>query len=305
MSEPVQSQQRLLIVTGPAGAGRTTALKALEDLGVEVIDNLPMSLLPHLAGGPTPTRPLAFGIDTRNRDFSAGMLLEMAGQLSARPDLDVQLLYLDCSEDVLLRRYSETRRRHPLSEGESLLDGIRHERDLLSAVRDAADYLIDTSDLTVHDTRAEIDNWFAPGEGRRLAVQLQSFSYKRGLPRGLDMVFDVRFLRNPHWQPHLRPLDGRDARVAAHVADDPLYPPFFARVLELIRMLLPAYKEEGKSYLTIGFGCSGGQHRSVAMTETMSKALAEAGWQVSIRHRELERRQAAGPAGSQKEASPT
>lgn len=283
-------RQRLLIVTGPSGAGRSTALRALEDLGVEVIDNLPLSLLPHLVDGPPPPRPLGFGIDTRNRDFDADGLLAMVGRISGRSDLEVQLLYVDSTEDVLLRRYSETRRRHPMASDSHALDGIRREVDLLAGLRERADYLIDTSEMTVHDLRAEIDRWFAPGEGRYLSVQVQSYSYKRGLPRGLDMAFDVRFLRNPHWQPELRALDGRDPEVAAYVGADPLYEPFFSRVEDLLRLLLPAYKDEGKSYLTIGFGCSGGQHRSVALSEAMAKALAAAGWQVSIRHREIERR---------------
>lgn len=283
-----QAHQQVLIVTGPAGAGRSTALNALEDLQFEVVDNLPLTLVPHLVDGPTPVQPLAIGVDTRSRNFTTQDLLAMVDGMAQRPDLDVQVLYLDAREEVLMRRYSETRRRHPL-DGLPPREGIQRELQLMKPVRSRADFLIDTSDLTVHQLKAEVERFFAPSDGRYLSVQLESYSYKRGLPRGLDMAFDMRFLRNPHWVSGLRPFTGCDSAVAEYVAEDALYQPFFDKTFELIMMLLPAYKAEGKSYLTIGFGCSGGRHRSVATTEAMAKALAEAGWHVSIRHRELER----------------
>lgn len=224
--------------------------------------------------------------------------MSLLGQLNDRPDLDSHLLYLDCSEPVLSQRFSETRRRHPLAPTESARDGIRRDLDLMAPIRDHADILIDTSDMTVHDLRAAIDSRFAPAEGRLLSLQVQSFSYKRGLPLGLDMVFDVRFLRNPHWEAALRPLDGRDAAVAEYVAQDPLFAPFRDKVQDLLLMLLPAYKNEGKAHLSIGFGCTGGRHRSVALAETTAKALAKKGWHVSIRHREMDRGAHARPAGT-------
>lgn len=279
---------RLVLVTGPSGAGRSTAIHALEDLGFEAIDNLPLRLVPLLLDGPAPARPLALGIDPRNRDFSIAGMLDLIERLSARADTQLSTLYLDCREDVLLRRFSETRRRHPLAPAEGPETGIRRELDLLAPLRERADMLIDTSDLNVHQLKAEIERWFAPESGRPLALTVQSFSYKRGLPRGIDMVFDCRFLANPYWVPELRGLDGRDARVAAHVAADPRFDPFFSRVLDLTRLLLPAYAEEGKAHLSIAFGCTGGQHRSVTLAETLAKALAEDGRQVSIRHRELD-----------------
>lgn len=281
---------QLVLVTGPAGAGRSTSINVLEDLGYEAIDNMPFSLLPRLLDGPAPSRPLALGIDTRNREFSTAGLLELIESLTLRRDTDLSVLYLDCRDDVLLRRYSETRRRHPLAPAESPGTGIRRELELLAPIRDRADTLIDTSDLNVHQLRAEIERWFAPAEGRHLALSLHSFSYKRGLPRGIDMVFDCRFLTNPYWEPTLRALDGRDAHVAAHVAADPRFQPFFDRILDLTRLLLPAYQDEGKSHLSIAFGCTGGQHRSVTLVEALAKALAQDGRQVSIRHRELEGR---------------
>lgn len=279
---------RLVLVTGPSGAGRSTAIHALEDLGFEAIDNLPLRLVPLLLDGPAPTRPLALGMDPRNREFSAEGLLELIDTLSGRADTQLTVLYLDCRDDVLLRRFSETRRRHPLAPAESPETGIRREQGLLAPLRDRADTLIDTSDMNVHQLREEIERWFAPDTGRALALTVHSFSYKRGLPRGIDMVFDCRFLSNPYWVPALRGFDGRDPAVAAHVAADPLFAPFFDRVLDLTRFLLPAYTQEGKAHLSIAFGCTGGQHRSVTLAETLAKALAEDGRQVSIRHRELD-----------------
>ncbi len=281
---------RLVLVTGPSGAGRTTAIHALEDIGYEAIDNLPLTLLPRLLSGPAPDKPLVLGVDTRNRDFSTEALVEVIDRMEASAGVPMQVLYLDAREDVLLRRFSETRRRHPLAPAESAEMGIAREFDLLTPVRARADMLIDTSEMSPHDLRAELERWFAP-EGRGpLALSVHSFSYKRGLPRGLDMVLDCRFLRNPYWDAALRDFDGRDPRVADYVAEDPRFAPFRDRVLDLVETLLPAYQAEGKAYLSIGLGCSGGRHRSVAMAETLGRALAKGGWQVSIRHRELERR---------------
>ena len=285
-SEPQKS--RLVLVTGPAGAGRTTAIKVLEDLNFEVIDNLPLAFWPRLLDGPQLDRSMALGVDTRNRDFSVTGLLDQLDKLADRPGLEVNLLYLDCRADILLHRFSETRRRHPLAPAESTETGVQRELDLLSPIRDRADVLIDTSDLNVHQLRAEIERWFAPDGARPLAVSVVSFSFKRGLPRGTDMLFDCRFLTNPYWKPTLRAKDGRSEDVQAYVRGDARFAPFFDRVLDLTRLLLPAYVEEGKSHLSIGFGCTGGRHRSVTLAETLAKALAEDGMQVSIRHRELE-----------------
>ena len=280
---------RFILVTGPSGAGRSTALNVLEDIGFEAIDNLPLSLFPHLIAAPVSGRPMALGFDPRNRDFSANAMIDLIDNLEGPPGTMPEVLYLDCSREVLIRRFSETRRRHPLAPAESPDVGIARELDLLVPIRARADILIDTSDMSPHDLRAEIERLFTPDGQRHLAVTINSFSYKRGLPRGMDMVFDVRFLQNPYWQPELRALNGRDPRVAEHVKGDPLAPEFLQRIEELILMLLPAYRTEGKAHFAIGIGCSGGQHRSVAISEHLAEALAEAGWQVSIRHRELER----------------
>ena len=294
MTAPDPAHRRIVFVTGPSGAGRSSALNVLEDAGFEVIDNLPMRLLPMLFAESEQTRPLALGIDARNRDFSTNGVIDLLGSLATRAGVVAELLFLDCSTDVLLRRFSETRRRHPMAPADRPADGIQAEQDLLTPLRARADVLIDTSDLNVHELRAEVEHWFAPGGKRRLTVTVQSFSYKRGLPRSVDMVYDCRFLKNPYWEPALRELDGTDPRVAAHVATDPRYSDFAQKVFDLSLLILPACREEGKSHFSIAFGCTGGQHRSVTLAESHALRLAQEGWQVSIRHRELSARQRTG-----------
>ncbi|WP_299956996.1 RNase adapter RapZ [uncultured Roseobacter sp.] len=290
MTEAEPTARRIVFVTGPSGAGRSSALNVLEDAGFEAVDNLPLRLLPALLEGPGTERPLALGIDPRNRDFSTNTIMDLLGRLTGVPGLAPELLYLDCTTDVLLRRFSETRRRHPLAPDDCPSDGIMRELDMLAPLRSRADVLIDTTDLNVHQLRAEVEHWFAPGGRRRLTVSVQSFSYKRGLPRSVDMVFDCRFLTNPYWVAELRALDGTQDTVAAHVTADPSFAEFENKVLDLTLLLLPSYREEGKSHLSIAFGCTGGKHRSVVMAERHGLRLAEEGWQVSIRHRELDLR---------------
>ncbi|MGY9049980.1 hypothetical protein P775_05320 [Puniceibacterium antarcticum] len=284
--------QRVILVTGPSGAGRSTAINALEDLGYEAIDNIPLSLIPRLMEGPAPLRPVALGLDVRNRDFTPEGLLDL--QDRARGSQGLEILYLDCNPEVLVRRYSETRRRHPLAPNGAPTEGIALEIRLLDCVRARADILIDTTDLTPHDLRAQLQGWFGSETGQGMAVSVHSFSYKRGLPHGVDVVFDCRFLQNPYWQPELRALTGLDKVVGDYIATDLRQAPFLDHVLGLLTFQLPACLDEGKAHFAIGIGCTGGQHRSVAMTEKVADGLAQAGWQVSIRHRELERRGMAG-----------
>lgn len=291
----VSNDQRVVLVTGPSGAGRSTAINVLEDIGYEAIDNLPLSLLPRLLAGPPLDHPMALGIDVRNRDFNVSAMIEMMNTLARMDTVAAELLYLDCTTDVLVRRYSETRRRHPMAPAESTLQGIERELDLLVPIRATADVLLDTSELSPHDLRAEVERWFAPDTGQRLAISVHSFSYKRGVPRGIDMIFDCRFLKNPYWEETLRRFDGRDAEVANFVATDARFAEFFEKIQALVEMLLPAYIDEGKAHFSIGFGCTGGQHRSVAVAEKLVNALARSEWRVSIRHREMERRAQVGP----------
>lgn len=297
--------QRLVFVTGPSGAGRSTAVKALEDIGFEVIDNLPLSLLKRLLAGPPIGRPLALGIDVRNRDFSTDGFISVVDELDAEAGLAVELLYLDCTPDILIRRFSETRRRHPLAPDDAPSQGIDQEIDLLIPVRARANILIDTSDLSPHELRAEIENLFGASAEKRLAVSVQSFSYKRGIPRGVDMVLDCRFLRNPHWQATLRGLDGLSQDVARYVEQDERFGEFFSKICDLVQMLLPAFAEEGKSHIAIAFGCTGGQHRSVMVAEKLAQALAASEWQVSIRHRELERHRDGDAVSGKKDGNRT
>ncbi|WP_299843876.1 RNase adapter RapZ [uncultured Paracoccus sp.] len=294
--------QRLVLVTGPSGAGRSTAINVLEDLGFEAIDNLPLTLIPRLLDGPARPVPLALGLDVRNRDFSASNVIELIDALTRNPAYAPEILYLDCAPATLVRRFNETRRRHPLSVDGAPLDGVAVEIDLLAPIRVRADVLLDTSEMSPHDLKEELNRWFGSAETAGLTVSVQSFSYKRGVPRGVDVMFDCRFLANPHWQPELRAQDGRDSAVQAFVMADPRYIEFFDRIRALVEFTLPAHLQEGKTHLAIGFGCTGGQHRSVTLAEKMADALADAGWRVSKRHRELERRGSA-PAPASDSAS--
>ena len=281
---------RVVLVTGPSGAGRSTAINVLEDLGFEAIDNIPLRMIPRLFEGEPPTHPIALGIDVRNRDFTLSRLLELHADLLRQTEGNATLLYLDCRPDILLRRYSETRRRHPMAQGETPEIGIAREIELLAPVERRADILIDTSHLSPHDLKAELHQWFADASSQKLSVALQSFSFKRGIPHGVDMVFDCRFLANPHWEPGLREKTGLDKEVQAFVAQDSRLPIFQSKITEMLGFLLPEVDREGKTHVSIGIGCTGGQHRSVVVTERVARTLAEQGWRVSIGHKELARR---------------
>lgn len=291
MANTAPKPQKLIVVSGPSGAGRSTAINVLEDVGFESIDNVPLSLIPRLTDGPLP-RPLAIGLDVRNRDFSTDAVAETLATLRARGDIDAQMLFLEADEDTLVRRYSETRRRHPLAPDEPAIQGIRREADILAPLRAQAEFLLETSDLSPHDLKARLTDWFGEQGSALFGVSLQSFSYKRGSPKGADMTFDCRFLKNPYWDPPLRKLTGQDGAVGTYIETDPRAAQFIHKVTDLMLMLLPAFREEGKSHLSVGFGCTGGQHRSVYVTEQIALALANQGWQVSKRHRELDRAEA-------------
>ncbi|MFK7875311.1 MAG: RNase adapter RapZ [Paracoccaceae bacterium] len=281
--------RKLILVTGPSGAGMSTATNALEDVGFETIDNLPLRMVVPLLDHPASGRPMSLGLDLRNRDFSARGLLDLMDTLEIRNDVSVELMFLDCHPDEIHRRYSSTRRRHPVPDAPSLADGITQEIEKLAALKGRADILIDTTYLNPHQLRAEVEKWCAPQGQAQIIVQVQSFSYKRGLPRSADMVFDCRFLRNPHWEKTLRAMDGRCDPVQEYVTQDPRYSEFFKMAKDLVTFVLPQAKVEGKSYLTVAFGCSGGKHRSVTLAEKMASDLEELTWHVSLRHRELDR----------------
>lgn len=279
--------KRLVLVTGMSGAGRSTALNFLEDAGYEAVDNLPLYLVERLAE-PTPDTPdqLAIGIDVRTRGFSAAEFAATVGRLRDHPGLEAQLLFLDCDDEVLIRRFTETRRRHPLAGDRPAADGIAIERALLVPVRALADLLIDTAQLRPADLQNRLVKTLVP-EGQALTITVQSFSFKQGVPREADLVFDVRFLRNPHYDLALRPMTGCDPAVGAYVAADSCFADFFERLTGLLLPLMPRYLAEGKCYLTICVGCTGGRHRSVYVARLLGEALQKAGWPVAVTHRDL------------------
>lgn len=286
---PVAEGNRLVIITGMSGAGKTLALKALEDLGWEAVDNLPLSLVSSLVRpGEGVPRPLAIGVDIRTRDFGAEPVLAAIDRLMAERGLDVRLVFLDCDDDVLRRRFTETRRRHPLAADRPLLDGIHHERTLVSALRARADLLIDTTNQPPSELKRVLAGHFGLDDDRGLVVFVTSFAYRNGLPREADLVLDARFLTNPHYVAHLKLLTGKDQAVADYVAADPAFANFIDSVTCLLEPLLPRFAAEGKSYLTIAFGCTGGRHRSVAIAERVAGWIKERGCRVELRHRELD-----------------
>ncbi len=280
----------VLIVTGMSGAGRSTAINVLDDLGYEPLNNFPLALLETVIGpGAGPRRPIAFGIETRTRGFSTRALMASLDMLRASHGIGALLVFLDCADEVLIARFSQTRRRHPLAPAEDAATGVARERAILEEVRARADVVIDTTALTPHELKTEIQARFGQGLAAGLSVSVQSFSYKRGAPHEADMVLDCRFLRNPYWDEALRALDGRDGRIQDFVVSDPLYRAFFLKVSDLVLMLLPAYKAEGKAYFSIALGCTGGRHRSVTVAEALAREIEAAGWPVALRHRELDR----------------
>ncbi len=283
--------KRILLVTGMSGAGKSTTLQTLEDIGWEVVDNLPLSLLDRLIATPPSAgaegdRPLALGLDSRTRGFDAERIVRQVKGLTQIGARAVEVLFLDCVGPELLRRFSETRRRHPLAPDRPATDGIAEERDLMAPLKRWADHLIDTTDTDSNSLRQQIRTRFGEANlGPTLTVL--SFGFARGLPRNADLVFDMRFLRNPHWVRELREQTGLDAPVADYVAEDEGYEPAVSRMEDLVLTLLPRYAQEGKSYVSVAFGCTGGRHRSVHVAERVARRLREAGFSPTVEHRDL------------------
>jgi UPF0042 nucleotide-binding protein len=299
--------KRLLLVTGLSGAGKSTALRTLEDIGWEVVDNMPLSLVEHLLstplgkGGARRRRPLAIGIDSRTRDFDAQRIVEQIKTLASDHDFPVETLFFDCAGSELLRRYSETRRRHPLAPDRPATDGIAAERDLMAPLRRWADHVIDTTDTAPNALQQQMrDRFGTPADAPTLTVM--SFGFARGLPRNADIVFDMRFLRNPYWEDSLRDLTGRDQAVADYIAGDEGYEAV-SQIEALLLSLLPRYREEGKSYVTVAFGCTGGRHRSVHVAERVAARLREAGFSPTLEHRDLASRPREGVDGGRGRAA--
>ena len=283
---------RILLVTGMSGAGKSTALKTLEDIGWEVVDNLPFALLDRLLATRAPegvegVRPLALGIDSRTRGFDARAIVSRIKSMRDAHGEKIATLFLDCAGAELERRYSETRRRHPLAPDRPAADGIARERELIAPLRRWADHVIDTTSSTSHDLQLDLRNRFATGAAGDPTLSVMSFGFARGLPRNADLVFDMRFLRNPHWDAALRPMTGLDAAVGDYIRDDQAYAESVSRIEELLLLLLPRYKAEGKAYVSVAFGCTGGRHRSVHVTERVAARLRVAGFSPTISHRDL------------------
>jgi RNase adapter protein RapZ len=287
--------KKILLVTGLSGAGKTTALKTLEDLGWEAVDNFPIRLagpllaLPSPGGKTEPDTPLALGFDTRTRGFNIDRLNEQIKQLQKRDDLEVMLMFLDCAGSEIERRYSETRRRHPLALDRPAIDGIAQERHLMGPLRDRADLVIDTTRLSTSELQAEIREKFRVAEGG-MTISIMSFGFSRGVPHNADLVFDMRFLKNPHWVSELRPMTGFDAPVAEYVGNDPEFDGAIVRIKDLLLYLLPRYDKQGKAYVSIAFGCTGGRHRSVFVAEKFSDILKANGFIATVTHRNLHSR---------------
>jgi len=286
----LNKQKELVIVTGISGAGKASALKAFEDLGYHAVDNLPLELLTEFAELVGKSRELARAaivVDVRE-----GSTLDRLPEIliSVRKILPTRVVFLDAQDPVLVRRYSETRRPHPLGRTETVSRSVVEERQLLDPIRNVTDTLIDTSTFNVHQLRAHIlDRFGHEDQSKHLLVSCLSFGFKNGVPLDADMVFDVRFLPNPHFVPEFRKLTGQDPKVAAYVRKFPQTGEFLGKVTDLMLYLLPHYVQEGKSYLTVAFGCTGGQHRSVMMAEEMNKRLKKAGYQVKAVHRDMPR----------------
>ena len=298
------SSTTVVIVTGLSGGGKASILRALEDVGYEAVDNPPLTMLEEMVAPAEPTpgaRKLSIGIDARTRGFDAADVLAAIARLRTDPELRLQLVYAWADESTLQRRYTETRRRHPLAPQGVVAEGIAAELALTEPLREGADLLVDTSGLPIADLRRLIERHFGTGaDGAQMAVSLMSFAYPKGLPREADLVFDARFLRNPHYDPILRPKTGISPDVGAYIEADPDFAEFFSRIAELVELVLPRFLQEGKKYATITIGCTGGRHRSVYLIEKLANHLIQrfgarqadgggsAPWRVLVTHRELD-----------------
>ena len=288
MDEPLS----FVVITGLSGAGKSYAIKSFEDMGFFCVDNLPTTLIPTFAdliarSGQT-SRRVSLGVDVREGEYLSH-LLDAIRELRTRGHA-VEVLFLEASEEALVRRYHETRRRHPLAAEGNVLEGIRTERKAMSNLREIADRIVDTSGLTVHALKERlVELYVAPKARVGLTTSLVSFGFKHGVPFDADLVFDVRFLPNPHFVPALRALDGRDGRVREFIMKDAEAQEMLDHLKAFMKFLLPRYEREGKAYLTVAIGCTGGRHRSVTLAEELKRFLDDLGYAPSVVHRDLER----------------
>jgi len=287
-SKMPREPQRILLVTGLSGAGKSTALSVLEDLGWETIDNLPVRMLPRLISMPDDHRaPLAIGFDSRTRGFVPSDVISVVKALAGRDDLSVTSMFIDCDDGELSRRYNETRRRHPMAQGRPIQEGIKAERELLEPLRRWAEIVINTTAFSSNQLQTAVREIFGTDTQTPMTLTVSSFGFARGMPPLADLVFDMRFLENPHWVEGLRELTGRDSAVGTYIEKDPAFLPIFDQIFDLLISLLPQYDAQGKAYVHIAFGCTGGRHRSVFTAERMAEGLRDAGFSPTVRHRNL------------------
>lgn len=279
--------QHILLVTGMLGAGKSTALDVLEDLGWEAIDNLPVRFLKTMTAAPGLSgTPIAIGFDSRTRGFVPDEIIGLVDRLSHQ-NASISTMFIDCSTEELERRYNETRRRHALASGRPLTEGIRAERDLLAPLRNWAEVVIDTTSFNPNELQQKLRELYSQSPSTPMTVTVSSFGFAKGHPPLADLVFDMRFLDNPHWVDGLRELTGLDKAVGDHIRNDPGFKSATSQILPLITDLLPRYQAQGKSYVHIAFGCTGGRHRSVFTAEHIAEGLREAGFSPTVRHRNL------------------
>lgn len=283
-------QKPVLLITGMSGSGRSFALKTLEDMGYETIDNLPLVFLgPVISTHNKVVKPLAISIDVRTRDFSAEKFLQELQKLKKDSVLDIQLLFFDCEDEILARRYNESRHLHPLGQERPVIDGIQLERHYVSVLRQHAEHVIDTSMLSTFELRGYLKRLFLLKEKPEMSIFVTSFSYRAGLPREADIIFDARLLKNPFYIEELRSLSGEDVKVAEYIQKDQKLAPYLHTLKSMLSLSLPSFKEQGRSYLTIAVGCTGGQHRSVYIAKELSDWLQISKNQVKLEHRDLKK----------------
>lgn len=280
----------VLLITGMSGSGRSFALKTLEDMGYETIDNLPLPFLePVVSTYNNASRPLAISIDVRTRDFSSDNFLKELEKLAQNPGLNTQVIFFDCDDEILARRYNESRHIHPLTQERPLIDSIRLERHLMSVIREHSDHIIDTSITSTVELMGHLRRLFLQKKGPGVSIFITSFSFRHGLPREADMVFDARLLKNPFYVEGLRFLSGEDGEVAEFIQQDTVFPSFVNSIKSILSSSLPCFEEQGRSYLTLAVGCTGGQHRSVYIAKILAEWLQTTKNQVKLRHRDLKR----------------
>lgn len=287
----------LVIVTGMSGAGKSSALKALEDLNFEAIDNIPLQFLKLIFTNNLNSsdvkifeQPIAIGIDIRTRGFSIDNFFQQFDSIFSKSKKNAKIIFIDCDDATLYRRYEETRRRHPMAIDRPITDGILKERSLVMPLRSKANLVVNTSEMSLGELKSRLKAEFIDNPEQTLTVLIESFSYRKGLPRNADLILDVRFLKNPHYIENLREMTGLDEEVGAFIYKDPAFNIFFDNLTKTIKPLMPLYEAEGKSYLTIAFGCTGGRHRSVFVAEEFIKWFNTLGIQAQLNHRDINQR---------------